>query len=124
MATVSGKVYEHHQKEDGTFNVKVVVYHKQQRKFIETLHYVSKKQLNAKFDIKDKFLLRKIEETLGGYREIISDLGAKIDFFSCGELRDYLENKDKEIDIINLRVSIFNYSKSREGNLIQETSGR
>lgn len=100
MATVSAKVYEHHQKDDGTFNVKVVVYHKQERRFIETPHYVSKRQLNASFDIKDKFLLRKIDNLLDDYREAISDLGPKIEFFSCGELRDFLEGKDKEIDII------------------------
>ncbi|AMR32731.1 recombinase [Mucilaginibacter sp. PAMC 26640] len=100
MATVSAKVYEHHQKDDGTFNVKIVVYHNQQRKFIETPHYVSKRQLNSNFEVKDKFLLLKLNELLDSYREVISDLGPKIDFFSCGELRDYLESKDREIDII------------------------
>jgi len=52
MATVRAKVYEHHKKDDGTFNVKVVVYHRQERRFIETPHYVSLRQLNADFDIK------------------------------------------------------------------------
>jgi hypothetical protein len=100
MATVSVKVYEHHQKDDGTFNVKIVVYHNQQRKFLETPHYVSKRQLNSNFEVKDRLLLIKINELLDSYREVISDLGPKIDFFSRGELRDYLESKDREIDII------------------------
>ena len=57
MATVSAKVFEHHKKADGTWNVKITIYHKDERKFIDTTHFVSKKQLDAKFKIKDKFLL-------------------------------------------------------------------
>jgi hypothetical protein len=40
MATVSAKVYEHHKKSDGTYNVKICVYHKGERKFLDTNHYV------------------------------------------------------------------------------------
>jgi len=32
MATVSAKVYEHHKKADGTYNVKIRVYHKEEKK--------------------------------------------------------------------------------------------
>jgi hypothetical protein len=32
MATVSAKVFKHHQKSDGTFNVKICLYHKGVRK--------------------------------------------------------------------------------------------
>jgi len=35
MATVSAKVYEHHKKVDGTYNVKICVYHKGKRRHIE-----------------------------------------------------------------------------------------
>jgi hypothetical protein len=43
MATVSAKVFEHHKKVDGTWNVKIIIYHKDERKFIDTTHFVSKK---------------------------------------------------------------------------------
>ena len=52
MATVSAKVFEHHQKDDGTCNVKICVYHQNDRKYMETSHFVSKRQLDAKFKIK------------------------------------------------------------------------
>jgi hypothetical protein len=78
MATVSAIVFEHHKKADGTWNVKIIVYHKDERKFIDTTHFVSKKQLDVKFKIKDKFLLRLIDDTLDNYRETISQLGAKL----------------------------------------------
>lgn len=100
MATVSAKVFEHHQKDDGTWNVKICVYHQNDRKYLETSHFVSKRQLDAKFKIKDKFLLKIIDASLDGYRETISQLGNKLDFFSCGALSDYLKDKDKDIDFI------------------------
>jgi len=37
MANVSAKIYEHHKKVDGTYNVKICVYHKGKRKYIDTM---------------------------------------------------------------------------------------
>jgi len=100
MATVSAKVFEHHKKDDGTWNLKICVYHQNDRKYLETSHFVSRKQLDAKFKIKDKFLNKIIEGTLDDYRETISQLGNKLDFFSCEALTIYLKDKDKDIDFI------------------------
>jgi len=100
MATVSAKVYEHHKKKDGTYNVKIIVYHQEDRKHIDTTHFVSKRQLNAEFEIKDKFLSRIIDDTLEDYRTTISNLGSKLDFFTCEQLRDHLRDKDKDVDFI------------------------
>lgn len=100
MATVSAKVYQHHHKTDGTFNVKICVYHKNERKFIDTEHYVTQKQLDSKHKIKDKFILSFLDNTLKEYRESISSLGSKIEFFSAEALRDYLRDKGKDIDFI------------------------
>ena len=105
MATVSAKVFEHHQKDDGTFNVKICVYHQNDRKYMETSHFVSKKQLDARFKIKDKFLNKIIEGTLDDYRETVSQLGNKLDFFSCEALMMYLKDKDKDIDFIEFAQS-------------------
>jgi len=100
MATVAALVFEHHEKNDGTFNVKIRVYHKSEKKYIDTTHFVSKRQLDANFNIKDKFLLKKLEETLDEYRETISQLGFKLEFFSCEQLRDYLRDLNSDIDFI------------------------
>jgi integrase len=105
MATVSAKVYEHQKKKDGTFNVKIIVYHQQDRKHIDTTHFVSQKQLTPDFQIKDKFLNNIIDDTLESYRTTISQLGAKLDFFTCEALRDHLRDKDKEIDFIDFCAS-------------------
>ncbi|RZL61705.1 MAG: recombinase [Pedobacter sp.] len=100
MATVSAKIYEHHRKADGTYNVKICVHHKNQRKFIDTNHYVVKKQLTGKMKIKDNFFNNLIDEQLKGYRKIISELGEKLNFFNAESLRDFLRDKDADVDFI------------------------
>jgi len=100
MITVTAKVFEHHQKEDGTWNVKICVYHQGVRRYVETTHFVSKKQLDVRFKIKDKFLLNRIEKMLEEYHEAISHLGNKVNFFTCDDLVNYLKEKDTEIDFI------------------------
>lgn len=81
MATISARIYKHHKKADGTYNVKICVHHKNQRKYIDTAHYVVKKQLTTKMKIKDTFINDLVEDQLRGCRRIISDLGEWLDYF-------------------------------------------
>jgi len=69
MATVSAKVYEHH--------------HKDQRKFIDTNHYLVRKKLTTKLKIKDGFVNDLIDDQLKGYHKVISELGEKLNFFNA-----------------------------------------
>jgi integrase len=100
MATVSAVVYEHHKKLDGTWNVKIRIHHKKERKLIDTPHYVTVRQLDEEFRIKDKRLLKLLEEQLDDYRLAIGRLGSKLAFMTAGELRDHLADCDKEVDFI------------------------
>lgn len=100
MATVSAKVFEHHKKADGTYNVKICVHHNNQRKYIDTVHYLVKKQLTTKMKIKDIFINDLIDEQLKGYRKVISELGEKLNFFNAESLKDYLRDKDADVDFI------------------------
>jgi integrase len=100
MATVSAKVFEHHKKTDGTYNVKICVHHKSDRRYFDTVHYVVKKQLTAKMKIKDSFVNDLVDEQLKGYRKVISELGEKINFFTAESLREYLREKDADVDFI------------------------
>ena len=45
MSTVEAKIFTQHLKNDGTYNVKIRVFHKQEKKFIETEHYISEKKV-------------------------------------------------------------------------------
>lgn len=100
MATVNAKIYEHHKKADGTYNIKIRVYHKGDRKYIDTTHYVVRKQLARDFKIKDPFVADIVEQQLRKYRNTISDLEAKLDHFSAETLWDVLRDMDEEVDFV------------------------
>ena len=70
MATVSAKVFEHHKKADGTYNVKICVHHKNLRRYLDTNHYVVMKQLTKDYKIKDPFIADKVELQLREYRKM------------------------------------------------------
>ena len=100
MATVSAKVFEHHKKADGTYNVKICIHHKDQRKYLDTNHYVVKKQLTKENKVKAPFIADKVEQLLRDYRKMISELDDRLDYFTAESLRDYLRDKDEDIDFI------------------------
>ena len=97
MATVCIKVLKHHQKTDGTYNVKIRVFHKNEQKWIDTTHFVTDKQLSKKMTVKDPFVNNMINKTLEDYRLEIGKLGMRLEYFTCENLRDYLETYNQEI---------------------------
>jgi hypothetical protein len=117
MATVNAVVYEQYKKEDGTYNVKIRLFHQSVRRLIDTVHYVSSRQLDKNFKIKDKVILRAVDETLDDYRQSFSRLGTKLEFFTCDDLRNYLIYKNNEIDFIKFCQSHVDQLKkdNREG---------
>jgi len=100
MATVAAVVFKHHEKGDGTFNVKIRVYHNQGIKYIDTTHFPTSNQLTKSLGIKDPFIKERVEKTLTGYRRDIDNLGSRLKFFTAEQLRDYLRDKDTVIDFI------------------------
>lgn len=106
MATLIAKVYEHHNKTDGTYNVKICVHHKRERKFIDTNHHVVKKQLTKDFKIKDHFVVEKVDRQLREYRKIISELDDRLIYFTAESLRDFLRDKDEDIEMAELIITV------------------
>lgn len=100
MATVNAVVLDHQKKVDGTWNVKYRVYHKSKPKYIDTVHFVSARQLDKNLKIKDKFLLKILDKKLDEYREAISDLGQRLEFFSPDDLKQYLKDYNEEVDFL------------------------
>ena len=100
MATVGIKVFKHHKKTDGTYNVKIRVTHKGTNHFLDTIHFVCDKQLTGKYTVKDNIIVRLLNLTLDDYRETISKLSGKLHLFTSETLRDYLRDKDQEVDFL------------------------
>lgn len=106
MATVEAKVFAHHCKNDGIWNVKIRVFHKTQVRFFDTVHYVSEKQLKkhpknkTEYLIKDPFVNKLLNNELEDYRIAISNLGARLKLFNVDQLKNYLSEGSEEIDFI------------------------
>jgi integrase len=100
MATVSAVVYQDQKKVDGTYNVKIRVFHRKERRILDTTHFVTERQLGRDYKIKDKQLNKVLDEILDSYREAITLLGPKLDFMHVEELKNYLRDKDKDVDFI------------------------
>jgi integrase len=100
MATFSAKVFKHHKKADGTYNVKICISHNRDRRYVDTPHYVNDKKLTKDLSIKDTFLNSLINATLEDYRNAASKLGKRLDIFDVEMLKDYLLNKDQAIDFL------------------------
>jgi len=108
MATFSAKVFKHHKKADGTYNVKICIYHQKKRAYIDTVHYLSERKLTSIFTIKDPVVSRLVNQTLEEYRETISLIGNRLDFIDVFELREFLLKKDEAIDFLLFVTSILN----------------
>jgi hypothetical protein len=99
MATIAAKIFKHHKKADGTYNVKICVAHKDQRVYINTTHFVTQKQIR-KFEIKDPDILSSVNKELDKYRKDISDISLILDRFTAQTLREYLLRRNEDIDFL------------------------
>ncbi|CAM3957804.1 phage integrase SAM-like domain-containing protein [Mucilaginibacter galii] len=100
MATVCAKVYEHHKKNDGSYNVKIRIFHKGEKKYLDTPFFLTAKQLTKGFEIKDVFVKKSVQTLIDNYRKEIHGLEDRLQLFSIDELKCFLEEKDEDIDFI------------------------
>ncbi|WP_091212568.1 site-specific integrase [Mucilaginibacter gossypiicola] len=100
MATICAMVLKHHLKNDGTYNVKIRITHKKEKRYIDTEHFVTAKQLSKSLTIKDPFINRVVNLKIDEYRLAISSISEKLDFFDAEALRSFLLKNNKEIDFI------------------------
>jgi hypothetical protein len=83
MATIEVKILKHHKKADGTYNVKIRVTHKRDKKYFDTPHFVTERQLTPLLTIKDAFIKKQLNKLLDDYRLIISGLGESLELFTA-----------------------------------------
>ena len=100
MATFGIKVFKHHEKKDGTFNVKIRITQERRSAYIDTSHFVTAKRLSKNYEVKDTFILKDIYGTLSDYREAVSRLGSKVNFMDANDIKNFLEKRSEKIDFL------------------------
>src|ERR1700744_899213 len=98
--TVNAVILKHQQKKDGTFNVKIRLTHNRVTRYLDTQQFVVKKQLDKHYNIKDGIISKPISLSLEKYREAISRMEEKLDFFDCDALFKYLQTENKPIEFL------------------------
>ncbi|QEL01540.1 site-specific integrase [Olivibacter sp. LS-1] len=115
MATVSAVILNHHQKQDGTWNVKVRVSHNSKSAYIDTTHFVSTSHLTAKkgkdkttiYKLKQAWLDKYMADTLTRYRDKITELGERLYYMDCHAIKEYLTAKEGVIDLFEFADEFF-----------------
>lgn len=87
-------------KKDGTFNVKIRLPHNRASRYLDTQQYVTRKQLDKDFKIKDAIVSKPINLLLDKLRDSIAKLEGQLEFFTCEDLMAHLQNEEKPIDFI------------------------
>jgi hypothetical protein len=100
MATFGIKVFKHHEKKDGTFNVKIRITQKRRSAYIDTSHFVTAKMLTKNFQLKDPLILKDLYGVLDDYRSAISRLGAKVSYMTVEDIKAFLEKRAQKVDFM------------------------
>lgn len=100
MATFGIKVFKHHEKKDGTFNVKIRVTKDRKTAYIDTCHYVTAKKLSQEYEVKDTTILKDLYITIEHYREAVSRLGEKTNYMNADDIKTFLEKRSEKVDFL------------------------
>ena len=90
MITIAPVVMKHHEHKDGTFPVKIRITYKAKCAYMQTPYKVYKTQLDSKYKIKDKFMLRELKEDLLKAETHIATNFRKLSLKPAKEISDYL----------------------------------
>ena len=86
MATFKAEVYAHQKKKDGTYNIKIRVYHNKEKKYLSTPFFVTQEHLTQRGNLKSKYYIKKCDDIINSYRHIVDELGVQSESLSCEEL--------------------------------------
>lgn len=96
MATFSISVPDGKRK-DGTYSVKIRLYHNRQRVWMRTAYYIEAKEVTRGGKIKNQAVIDSCENIIREWRKYVVDLGIGAEVMSAAELADYLRSKTKDI---------------------------
>lgn len=114
MTTFKAMVFQHHQKKDGTYNVKIVFTHKGKRRFLPTNHYITRSQLTRGFKIKDVAVIEMLEELIQQMRREVAKLGMVADNMPIDELVDIISSKVTKGEYFALKFIEYGRKKCKD----------
>lgn len=121
MATINHKVFKHHKKKDGKYNVKLVVYHQKKRVYISTRHYVTDKQLNPlDLSIKDKKVLASLGRDEEEINKRVSDLGIQANRMTANELAAAVYDLDKSPEVSASEIDFITFGREYLKQLVAD----
>lgn len=83
-------------RKDGTYSVKIRLYHNRQRVWLRTSFYIDVKMVTKSGKIKDQAVIDSCENTIREWRKYVVELGVAADALTASELADYLRRKSKD----------------------------
>lgn len=91
MATFTISIQKHQKRLDGKYPVSIRLTFKRKLTYLKTEYYVGDKQIDKDYNLKDRFLIRLLNQKIELYEDIIiKKLGKKVDLYSATELKEYL----------------------------------
>lgn len=84
-------------RKDGTYSVKIRLYHNRQRVWMRTSFYIDAKEVTRGGKIKNQAVIDSCENIIREWRKFVVELGIGADVMSASELADYLRCKTQDV---------------------------
>lgn len=103
MATFKMLIKPEERKQDGTWNVKIRVYHNRKTRYVATPFWVTQEQLTRNYKLKDSVIIDKVEEEIRNYRNAVVNIGFIADGLDVDHLIELIRNNShsEKIDFLS-----------------------
>lgn len=96
MATFKAEVYAHQKKQDGTWNIKIRVFHNGRKKYIPTSWYVTKEDLTRSLKLKNQSYIDLTDSLVKTYRKRCDVLGERLKGMTVDEVVNWVTGEGQE----------------------------
>lgn len=110
MATFKAEVYAHQKKQDGTWNIKIRVFHNGKKKYIPTSWYVTKEDLTRSLKLKNQSYIDLTDELVKSYRKRCDVLGEGLKTMTVEQVVDWV-TRDGQEDAQRFDLDIVAYGR-------------
>lgn len=101
MATIRYKIFKHHKKNDGTYNVKYCLTHKGKQLYHSSAHFVTDKDIRKDLTIRNADVLDAVNDDIKQLRKRISEIGLDVAGMEARQLLDAITKSSEPADDID-----------------------